>query len=224
MSPRELVRRVRSLNIEWIAITDHNSMANCDAYEEVALDAGLHYTWGVEIQTTEEVHLLAFFDDSGAAREFDRKLYQSLLPVVNDSAYFGDQVVIDADENIIRLEERALITSSVWEIERCFSEVSAYGGICFPAHVDATANSILSQLGFVPDTPVFEMYGITAGLEVRDFIQTHPFFEGKTLIRASDAHYLDDLGKGYSHFYMDRPSCRELLLAARGIEDRKIEI
>lgn len=223
MSPRELVKRIKSLKIEWIAITDHNSMANCDAYEKVALDAGLSFTWGVEIQTAEEVHLLAYFDDPDAARCFDRQLYQSLLPVHNDSAFFGDQAVIDADENILRFEEKALINSSVWDIETCFNEVSAYGGICYPAHVDAPANSILSQLGFVPEMPVFEMYGITAGLDVSSFIDLHPYFRGKALIRSSDAHYLDDLGSGVSHFYIDQPSCREMLLAARGEAERKIE-
>ncbi len=224
MSPGKLIERIRSLNIEWMAITDHNSMANCPAYEKWALDSRLHFSWGVEIQTAEEVHLLAFFDDRDAARSFDQLLYQSLLPVKNDCAYFGDQVVIDADENIIRMEEKALINSSVWDIETCFNEVSSYGGICFPAHVDASVNSILSQLGFVPLSPVFEMYGITAGLDIGKFLQEHPFFADKALIRASDAHYLDDLGRGFSRFYIDKPSCREMLLAARGEEPRKIDI
>ncbi len=77
MSPSALVNRLQELGIEWFAITDHNSMANCPAYQAVALKAGLAFSWGVEIQTMEEIHLLAYFDDPAQAQAFDQELYNS---------------------------------------------------------------------------------------------------------------------------------------------------
>ena len=224
MSPRDLVNRAMELKLDWIAITDHNSMANCPAYEKVALAAGLAFSWGVEIQTSEEIHLLAYFDDSAAAQAFDMELYNSLLPLENDAEFFGDQVVIDENDAILRMENRALINSSLWDLSTACEQARAFGAFVMPAHVDAKVNSVLSQLGFMPGDPVFEAFGITARLDTETFIGRNPWFSGKSLVRSSDAHYLADLGSGSSLVYAFEPSVKELRLAALGIENRKIEV
>ena len=108
MSPADLISRLKEYKIEWFAITDHNSMANCPAYAAVAAKAGMAFSWGVEIQTSEEIHLLAYFDDHQKAQVFDNELYSSMLPLPNDPDFFGDQVVIDENENILRVEQLAL--------------------------------------------------------------------------------------------------------------------
>jgi predicted metal-dependent phosphoesterase TrpH len=85
MSPTALVEKLIELQIDWFAITDHNSMANCPAYEYAAQRANLAFTWGVEIQSAEEIHLLAYFDSPAQAQGFDAELYSSLLPLDNDT-------------------------------------------------------------------------------------------------------------------------------------------
>jgi len=222
MSPRSLLQRIKELNIEWIAITDHNSLANCPAYAKVARENGIAFTYGVEIQTAEEIHLLAYFDDPAEAMKFDRALYDALPPIPNDAEFFGDQVVIDAEENIIRIEERALSNSVIWSLEEAVLAAEKHGGFCLPAHVDAAANSILGQLGFLPQHPEFPVLGITSNLILEDFLKQHPELEGHTFLRASDAHYLSDLGCGSSKIFMQEPSRMELEMAARNLNDRKI--
>lgn len=224
MAPQALMQRLKECKIDWLAITDHNSMANCPAYEKVAKREGLSFTWGVEIQTAEEIHVLAYFDDSEAAKNFDKELYESLLPLDNDPDYFGDQVIIDENENILRVEQRALINSSQWDLSTVVERVESFGGLALPAHIDAQANSILSQLGFIPAFPAFSLYGITAGLDVAEWTGQNPFFSDKTLLRASDAHYLGDIGSGYSELYLDSPSVSELQKAAAKLGGRNIRI
>lgn len=224
MSPRALMQRFKELSIEWIAITDHNSLANCAAYAKAAAEAGIAFTYGVEIQTAEEIHLLAYFDDTEKAMKFDRTLYEALPPILNDSDFFGDQVVIDADENIIRIEERALSNSVVWSLEEAKERAESYGGFCIPAHVDAEANSIIGQLGFIPQNLDFPVLGITSGLILEDFLKLHPELAGYSFLRASDAHYVSDLGCGSSNLSVQEPSRIELELAARKLKDRKILI
>lgn len=223
MSPRDLVSRARSLSLDWIAITDHNSMANCATYASVAKQAGLAFSWGVELQTSEEIHLLVYFDDPEAAQAFDAELYASLLPLDNDPDFFGDQVVIDENEQILRMENRALINSSLWDLSEACRQARSFGGFVVPAHVDAGANSILSQLGMMPDEPVFDAFGITASLDTDKFIGRNPWFWGKSLLRSSDAHYLADLGSGIARVHCLEPTVRELQLAALGHNDRRIE-
>ena len=100
MSPRDLIAQVKRKGIDWMAITDHNSLANCSAYASVAAREGVHITWGVEVQTAEEIHLLIYFDSSEKRTEFGDLLYASLLPLENNPDFFGDQVIIDENENI----------------------------------------------------------------------------------------------------------------------------
>lgn len=222
MSPHALMQKLKDFQIEWFAITDHNSMANCPAYEKVAQAEGLSFTWGVEIQSAEEIHLLAYFDDSASAQAFDLELYNSLLPLENDADFFGDQVIIDENENIIRVEQRALINSSLWDLNTVADRVQAFGGLLVPAHVDASVNSILSQLGFVPEQPVFPAFGITARLDTANWLVQHAYFADKSLLRASDAHYLADLGSGYSELYVEYASVAELQKAAMQTDGRRI--
>jgi PHP family Zn ribbon phosphoesterase len=222
MSPYALIERAKSLRIEWIAITDHNSLANCPAYAQVAQTAGIAFTYGVEIQTSEEIHLLAYFDDPAKAMEFDSELYAALLPIPNDAEFFGDQVVIDAQENIIRIEERALSNSALWSLEEAKDWVESYDGFCIPAHVDADVNSIISQLGFLPEQPYFPVLGITSKLIVADYVSKHPEMQNRNWLRASDAHYLTDLGCGCSLITVAAPTVTELRLAADRQNDRKI--
>ncbi len=222
MSPLAVTQRLKELGIEWFAITDHNSMANCPAFEALAKKSGLAFTWGVEIQTIEEIHLLAYFDDSDKARAFDEELYRSLLPIDNDPDFFGDQVVVDENENIIRMETRALINSSSWELDMAVNMVQSFDGFAIPAHVDAEINSIISQLGFLPPSPEFPILGITAGLDLESFLGSNPGLAGKSFMRASDAHYLNDLRHETCIIRVLDASVSELIKAAQELEGRLI--
>ncbi len=224
MSPNSIMQRLKQLGIQWLAITDHNSMANCPAYQKVAEKEGLFFTWGVEIQSVEEIHLLAYFDDFSSAEKFNTELYESLFPLENDPDFFGDQVIIDENENILRVEPRALINSSEWNLNTVVEKVQAYNGLVVPAHIDSSVNSILSQLGFIPEVPQFQLFGISACLDVKNWVQDNPYFKDKVFLRTSDAHYLNDIGKGYSIITVEKPSVQELFLAAKGCGRRKIEI
>ncbi len=223
MSPSALVKRLKELDIQWFAITDHNSMGNCAAYEKVAKKAGLCFSWGVEIQTIEEIHLLAYFDDSSQAQAFDNELYRSLLPIENDPDFFGDQVIIDENENILRVENKALINSSLWDLATATQRIYAFGGLAVPAHIDAEVNSIISQLGFLPPSPDFELLGITAKLNLPEYLKQHPELADKSFIRASDAHYLSDIGRGSCIIRVQEPTAQEILQAARKLDGRYID-
>lgn len=222
MSPRELVARAKSCGIDWIAITDHNSLANCPAYASVAAARGIHFTWGVEVQTAEEIHLLVYFDDPAQAQAFGQELHTSLLPIDNDPEFFGDQVIIDENENILGMEQRALINSSLWDLQTAVEQARSHGGYCVPAHVDAEVNSLLGQLGFLPSEPQFDLFGITAKADREKFLGLHPELAGKSLLRCSDAHYLADLGSGLSRVRAAAPSAGELAKAALGLNERQI--
>jgi PHP family Zn ribbon phosphoesterase len=135
---------------------------------------------------------------------------------------FGDQVVIDADENIIRTEEKALSNSVLWNLVETKAMVESFSGFCVPAHVDTDTNSIISQLGFLPADMHFPLLQITSGLILEDYLRMHTEMAGHSFLRASDAHYLSDLGCGSSRICVKTPSVKELLMAANHLKARKI--
>lgn len=223
MSPSTIIHNLIAKKVNMFAITDHNSMANFDAYHYHAKKNGLICFPGIEIQTSEEVHLVALFDDIKDAKQFERQLYLSLLPLENDPDYFGDQVIIDNEENLVGFENRALINSSMWSLDECVEKVRFFNGFCFPAHEDASSFSITAQLGFIPEVLDFSAIGITAKCNKENLFTKYPYFLKYALIRNSDAHYPQDIASGTSDFFINEPSVKEIELATKGIDGRLIK-
>lgn len=222
MSPQMVMQRAKEEEIDLIAITDHNTTANCAAYHEAARQARIHFLYGMEVQTAEEIHVVTLFNYGKAADAFAKVIYDSLLPVANDPDYFGDQVVVDADANIVRIEEKALINSSMMTLDEVIAEAHEYGAFVFPAHVDAGSFSIIGQLGMIPPGIDIDCCGITAKADAGNLRSLFPQLADHAMIRNSDAHYLEDIGSGYTEFYIDEPTVEELRKACNGQFGRKI--
>ncbi|HEC34300.1 MAG TPA: PHP domain-containing protein, partial [Chloroflexi bacterium] len=62
MLPEFIVERAQELGLQIIAVTDHNSAENAAAVVNAARGTGITVLPGMEVQTREEVHLLALFD------------------------------------------------------------------------------------------------------------------------------------------------------------------
>ena len=182
MSPSLLFQRAAELGFDMVSITEHNSLANARAYAEIAKKFGIHYVYGVEVQTSLEVHLLAYFPDCEAAEAFDKELYQNLPDIQNKKDFFGDQVLIDKDEMVLGFENRLLLNSVGWDLRTTFAKVKSYDGLLVAAHVDADSFSISSQLGFLPEDVSFDALEVVG--DCRPWKK-----HGIALVRNSDAHY-----------------------------------
>ena len=186
-SPIAIARTAAERGIDLVALTDHNSARNAPAFAEACRRYGVMALFGTETTTREEVHVLSIFSTVSAAEEWGAWVYRRLPDFRHDPERFGDQVVVDADENILDFEERYLIPAIDASIEEIVAETLARGGLVIPAHIDRPANSLLSQLGFLPDD-AYSALEITRWPPAVD-----P--RGHTLICDSDAHFLDDIGR-----------------------------
>ena len=168
----------------------------------------------------EEIHLLAIFGQTETALDFQKQVYQSLPPVQNNADYFGDQVVVDEDDQIVRFEERLLLNSLQISLDEAVSLIKAHGGIVIPSHIDLPTFSIISQLGYIPEDLGFD------ALEIRDeanITRLLPFSVRKDLpfVTFSDAHYLYDIGKRRTRLELDEPCFEEV---AKALKDMKVHI
>jgi hypothetical protein len=215
MSPAAIVGRARELSLDLIAVTDHNSMANAFVTAALAEKAGVKALFGMEAQTREDVHVLCYFEDRLQAGRFDERVYSLLPDVRNNPDTFGDQVVVDEQDNIVRHEEKLLINALDITLIGLLELVRLHGGLAIPAHVEAPPYGLLVNLGMVPaelaEAPLEIAYESSREQALREFpgLRLHP------LLRNSDAHYLRDIGRARTLFTASSPTLPALLAAAQ---------
>lgn len=222
MSPSGIVERAVQMDLGIIGITDHNSTLQVDVVEKLAARRGIFVLGGVEITTREEVHCLAFFPDKSTRTEFQAYLDLNLPVIPNRDGKFGYQVVVDEHDQIIHMEEKLLITGLKRSIGEIAEEVHRLDGIFIPAHIDKSVNSILSQLGFIPPGLAYDALEISCYTTYADARQKYGIPREAAVIRNSDAHYLQDIGKCYSDFILERVDYQEIKMSLSGVSGRSV--
>jgi len=215
MSPRVIVEKAVTRGLDLIAVTDHNTCAMGEAVARLAREHGLSFLYGIELQSREEVHLLAYFDDARSCTAFSEEIYRFLPDVPNAPDHFGDQVVVDADDTIVRIEPRLLLNSLSLTLEELVARVRACGGLAVPAHADREGFGIIYQLGFIPPELRFSIIEL-------DGDEIPPGCAGYAVLHSSDAHYPDEIGRRVTLLVMDQVGVEEFRRAAAGKGGRTI--
>ena len=224
MSPGKIVSRAKEQKLDIIGVTDHNSTRNCKLLKKLGEELGLYVLMGVEVTTREEVHCLAFFEKDNFLDEFQQYLENNLPYIKNDTDYFGYQVVVDENENILDEIDSLLIVGINKSIDEVHNMVRKLNGIFIPAHVDRPRNSLISQLGFLPEDICPDAIEINGTSEKTDFIINHPEFSRFSLIKNSDAHMLSQIGRKYSDYKLENISFREISFALNQKHGREVVI
>lgn len=215
MAPRPIVDAAVRRGIDLIAIADHNTSAMNAAVAEAAAERNLSFLYGMELQTREEVHLLAYFDTLIACQAFSDEIDVYLPEQSNVPEYFGDQVVVDVDETILRMETRLLLNSLNLSFEEAVERIRCHGGLAVPAHVDRATFGLIAQLGFAPEGMSFSLVEAVGGALPGSF-------GSAALLCTSDAHDLDQIGRRTTTFRIESPTIRELMQAAEGVDGRSM--
>lgn len=221
MLPELIVRRAQELGLQIIAITDHNSAENAAAVVKAARGCGITVLPGMEVQSREEVHLLTLFDTLEQALAWQEQVYAHLPPLKNDERLFGEQLLLDADGNAAGYLERLLIASCSFSVEQVVERVRQIGGVCVPAHVDRPANSIISNLGFIPPDLDVQGVEISANSDPAEARQRFPQLKQYSLVGGGDAHRLKEMMRRTT-LKMRQATVVELALALAGEGDREV--
>jgi len=185
MTPNNLVNMSYIKGLDAIAVCDHNTTGNLPACKAVADECGILFIPGMELETREEVHMLCLFPELDAAMEFGKWVYPYLPDVLNQADFFGPQVVMNKDDEPIDTEPKLLIQSTLLSINEAAEQCRSFGGVPVPAHINRTSNSVLCNLGFIPDDLAFTSVEIYPGIPVNgvDLSRYH-------IVCSSDAHNL----------------------------------
>jgi PHP family Zn ribbon phosphoesterase len=188
MTPNNIAGMAAVKGLEMIAVADHNTAANLPAVESCCRRYGVALVPALEVQTIEDVHILCYLPDLETAGQLDREVYSRLPDIPNNREIFGNQWILDEEDQKIGEIEKLLLQSTLMDIEELYDMVWEMGGICVPAHINRNANGMLYSLGFMPIKPKFssvEIYRHGAAPEL-DTSQYHVLY-------SSDAHYLWDI-------------------------------
>lgn len=193
MTPYNLVNMAKIFGYDIIALTDHNSCANCESAVRVGEAAGITVVPGMEICTSEEIHAVCLFPDVNSAMKFSGYVKSTMPPIKNKEKIFGNQLIMDTEDGILGKEELLLTTASGISIDYLPEIIDGYGGVCYPAHIDRESYSIISALGDFSNELNVNCFELTPKADKQYYYENYPATKNKLLIRSSDAHYLENM-------------------------------
>lgn len=187
MTPANICGMAYIKGLQAISVTDHNTGRNLPYVKEAADHYGLIFLPGMEITTKEEVHLLGYFRDVETAVEVGEIFSSHLPPMKNKPDFFGTQMVMNTDDEVVDIEDRLLIGATDLDLEECTRIIREHGGAAVPAHINR-GHGLLTNLGLFPEEPEFPVVEVRNELNVNDRL-----IGNRRRLQSSDAHHLGDI-------------------------------
>ena len=209
MTPNNLINMSIIKGLDAVALTDHNACENVRAAAAVAGDK-IIFIPGMEVETSEEVHIVTLFPTADAAEEMQRILVDSSPYIPNRPEIFGNQYIMDENDEICGEIDRMLVTASGLDIYTVVAAAKDLGGIAYPAHIDRESYSVLSNLGFIP--PDLDISAVEITEKSRTALEGE-YSNRYNIITSSDAHYLWDISERNHYIEVSDASVRGILNA-----------
>jgi PHP family Zn ribbon phosphoesterase len=202
MQATAIVEQAKKVGLDVIAICDHNSAENVAAVVKAGQREALPVIPGIEITSSEEVHILGLFETEQDLMGVQEEVYENLSGENSEEA-FGPQIIIDEWDNVVGINNKLLIGATNLTLEKVVEIIHRFSGLAIASHVDRQRFSIIGQLGFIPK-----------GLELDAIEISKPEAAtkeyGYPVICSSDAHFLDDIGKNSTCFMLQEASFEEI--------------
>lgn len=211
MTPCNIAGMAAIKGLGIVALTDHNSTKNCRAFFAAAKRHGIVPIAGMELTTAEDVHIVCLFPTLEAAEKFDDEYRSFRILYKNRKDIFGDQLILDEEDNVIGEEEHLLLNASTLSIEDAERLAKKYGAAVFPAHIDRDENGIIAALGCVPETPHFHAVEFRDRESIGEYSEKYGLSD-KLILTDSDAHYLWDISEAGNYIELeDEPYSSDLV-------------
>lgn len=203
MTPNNIAGMAALKGLNIIALTDHNSCKNCPAFFEACKRQGIIAVAGMELSTAEDIHLVCLFPELDAAMAFDKEVEAHLTKMDNRPEKFGNQLIMDGDDEVIGAEDKLLIMATDLWIDDAIDLVKKYGGFIRPAHIDREANGIVSILGNIPPEYGFSCFEFNSSENIPSYKERFSFINDENVLVCSDAHHLWDISEADNFLMID---------------------
>ena len=172
--------------------------------------------------SSEEVHVLALFDNLDLIAQFQKIVYENLISVEIDQRMIQDQVIANEKDEVEGFNEHPLLGASLLSLEEIVEKIHQFNGLAIASHVDKESYSIFAQLGFIPDNLQLDGLEISPFTTIENARSNFPDCSRFPIVTFSDAHFLKDLGNRTTGFVIEKPTIRELKMALRNESGRYV--
>ena len=205
MTPANIAGLASLLGLEIVALTDHNTCRNCPAFFRAAKRCGIVPVAGMELTTAEDIHVVCLFETLEDALSFDAEVSARRIRIANRPEIFGEQLIMDEDDNVIGTEPDLLINATDLDLYSAHGLCEKYGGVCYPAHIDRASNGLVAVLGDFPDEPHYAAFELNDSGSYDEYAARFPFLAKKNFVVCSDAHRLESLSDGSNAVSLPEP-------------------
>ena len=206
MTPNNLVNMAALLGCDIIALTDHNTCRNTPAAVKVGQATDVLVIPGMELCTAEEAHVVCLFETVEDALAFDKYVCAHIPKVPNRPEIFGEQWVLNENDEKIGEISELLITATDISIN------------------DKDAYSVTASLGAIPPEAQFSAAELSLTADAAQQRLLHPELESMMLLRSSDAHYLHLMPEEHQTVELPEKTAKALLDVLRGCGAGKFQV
>ena len=203
MTPNNIAGMAALKGLQILALTDHNSAKNCPAFFEACKRQGIIPIAGMELSTAEDIHLVCLFEELDDAMRFDAEIEKHLMPIKNRPEIFGDQQILDGEDEQIGEFETLLISATDLPIADAIALARDFGAHVHPAHIDRESNGIVAILGDVPPEYEFETFELRERANLERLAPIVEELNENNLLVCSDAHHLWDISEAENSLDID---------------------
>ena len=203
MTPANIAGMAAVQGLGIAALTDHNTCKNCPAFFTHAKLFGIVPIAGMELTTAEDIHLLCLFPTLDSAMRFDEIVEKRIIKVKNKPAIFGNQLIMDENDEVIGETEHLLINATTLDTESAFELVRGLGGACYPAHIDRESGGMIAILGDVPADVPFGSFELNLKDSYAEYAERFPHLREKNYVVSSDAHNLWSISEAENFLVID---------------------
>ena len=212
-TPGNIVGMAVVKNLDVIALTDHNTCKNCKAAMAIGREYGITVIPGMELTTSEEVHVLCLFHTLEDAMGFDAFVEPRILQIPNDPKAFGDQFICDENDEVVGSFSTLLISATDISFDKVDDALKPFNGVMIPAHIDKNSFSLMSNLGFVPPDTDFKCFELADMKNLHKLQESNPYLRKCNVITDSDAHYIDRINEAVNTLYAKSNTIDDVLNA-----------
>ena len=216
-TPNNIAGMATLCGLNIVALTDHNTTKNCPAFFAAAKKYGIIPVAGMELTTSEDIHVVCLFEELADAMRFDEYVGENRMLIKNRKDIFGNQLILDENDETVGEVEHLLPSATSISIIDVKEIVNSFGGVCYPAHIDRDANGLIAILGTVPTDGGFTYYELRDRENIPAYSEKYGIDKDRFII-SSDAHYLTSMRDKENYFDIDDEPYSSALVRRRLFE------
>ena len=201
-TPNNIAGMAALSELNIVALTDHNTCKNCPAFFAASEKYGIIPIAGMELTTSEDIHIVCLFENLCDAMNFDAFLDSKRIKIRNRPEFFGEQLILNGEDELIGKEDFLLSNATTISVEDVSKHVLSYNGVCYPAHIDRDSNGIIAILGSIPPNADFTYFELHDGERISEYSKKYGIAEDRFIV-SSDAHHLGNIRDKEFYFDLD---------------------